>query len=424
MKTIQSISDVDVDSDLMTPYDPQVGILGIPINDLSLDDTIEAIDGLIDEGGFHQIATANLDFLTKAIKDEELREILCRCDLVVADGMPLVWASRMMGFPLSQRVTGADLLPRIAELSQRRQRRIFLLGGTEERSREGVKTLEAMYPGCLIVGRYSPPVGTLDELDHTYILDRIEQAAPDILLVAFGNPKQEKWLSMHRNRLNVPVCIGIGASLDFLSGDLSRAPMWMQRAGMEWFFRFVVEPRRLAARYLSNLTCVLRHLSVQVATVVMQDRNVDGARVSFQRRENALIAKVTGYFSGPLVEEFTAHLQRGLEPDDCLVLDLSLTTALGADALGLLARLGSQMAERRQDVWLTGMQSGIRRVLKRSLQMGRPFRVAPQVNDVLRRVNCLIPNVKPRKILREVFSYELSLTPQQGKFAAKTAVSR
>jgi N-acetylglucosaminyldiphosphoundecaprenol N-acetyl-beta-D-mannosaminyltransferase len=423
MNTAQPIYDVDIDSNLRIAYD-QVGILGIPINDLSLDDTIAAIDGLIDEGGFHQIATANLDFLTKAIKDEELREVLCRCDLVVADGMPLVWASQMMGFPLRQRVTGADLLPRLAELSQRKQRKIFLLGGTEERSRAGVNALEAMYPGCQIVGRYSPPLGTLDELDHAYILEMIERAAPDVLLVAFGNPKQEKWLSMHRHRLNVPVCIGIGASLDFLSGDLSRAPMWMQQSGLEWFFRFVVEPRRLAARYLSNLACVLRHLSVQVITVVMQDRNPDGARISFQRRENALIAKITGYFSGPLLEEFATNLQRGLETNDCLVLDLSLTTALGADALGLLAKLGSQMAERRQDVWLTGMQSGMRRVLKRSLQLERPFRIAPQVNDVLRRVNCMIPNVKPRKILHEVFSYQVTLDSRPSTYAAKTAVIR
>jgi len=418
MKPIRYMSDVGTDSKLGIAHE-QVGILGVPINDLSLDDTVAVIDGMIDEGGFHQIATANLDFLTKAIRDEELREVLCRCDLVVADGMPLVWASQMMGFPLKQRVTGADLLPRIVELSQRKQRRIFLLGSTEERSRAAVESLQGMFPGCQIVGRYSPPMGTLDELDHSFILDMIEQASVDVLLVAFGNPKQEKWLAMHRHRIKVPVCIGIGASLDFLSGDLSRAPMWMQKAGLEWFFRFAVEPRRLAGRYLRNLACVLRHLSVQVITVLLQDRSADAGRVSLIRREHALIAKITGRFTGALLEEFATILHRGLEMGDCLVLDLSLTTALGADGLGLLARLGSRMAERRQEIWLAGMRPGLRRVLKHSLQLGRPFRIAPQVNDVLRRVNCTTSNAKQREIPLEAFSYEVSLDAHPSRYTVK-----
>ena len=235
----------------------RIAILGVPVDDLSMDEAVEKIDQLIERGGFHQVATANVDFLMNSIDDEGLMDILHRCELVLADGMPLVWASRVMGTPLKQRITGADLLPRLIELSQRKKRRMFLLGATEERSQAAADWIARTYPGAQLAGRYSPPFSSLAAIDHEHILKLIADADVDILLVAFGNPKQEKWLAMHRSHLQVPVCIGVGASIDFLSGQHPRAPGWMQQAGLEWLHRFLKEPRRLGCTFVTQSVSLL-----------------------------------------------------------------------------------------------------------------------------------------------------------------------
>jgi len=181
-----------------------VAILGVAIDNLTMEEVLNVVESKISEGGFHQIATANVDFLINSIHDEELRETLGRCDVVLADGMPLVWASRLLGTSLKQRVTGADLVPQLAKLSARRGYRIFLLGSSEESSAGAAAWMQANFPGVCIAGRYCPEYQPLEEMDHEEILSRIEEARPDILLVAFGNPKQEKWLTMHRYRLKCP----------------------------------------------------------------------------------------------------------------------------------------------------------------------------------------------------------------------------
>src|SRR6202012_942314 len=126
------------------------------------------------------------------------------------------------------------------------------------------------FPGLRIAGRYSPPMQPLEKMNHEEILDRIAQAKPDILLVAFGNPKQEKWLAMPRNRLNVPVCIGVGGSLDFVAGAVPRAPKWMQSTGFEWAYRIAQEPKRLAQRYVHDAIGLAMHIPSQFIATAMQ----------------------------------------------------------------------------------------------------------------------------------------------------------
>ena len=169
-----------------------VAVLGVPFNNVTMEEAVAIIEQKIDEGGFHQVATANVDFLMHAIHDQELQNILCSCSLVVPDGMPILWSARLMGSRLKERVCGIDLVPRLAELAARRGYRVYLLGAGEKSSQRASELLQERYPGLRIVGRYSPPVRPLEEMNHEEILRRIELARPDILLVAFGNPKQEK----------------------------------------------------------------------------------------------------------------------------------------------------------------------------------------------------------------------------------------
>lgn len=385
----------------------RIAILGVPVDNLSMDETVEAIDRLIESDGFHQVATANVDFLMKAIDDEDLMDILHRCDLVLPDGMPLVWASRIMGTPLKERVTGADLLPRLSELSQRKKRRMFLLGATEERSAAAAKWIEKHYPGAILAGRYSPPFGPIKDMDHEHILTMIEDAHVDMLLVAFGNPKQEKWLAMHRNRLRVPLCIGVGASLDFLSGTHSRAPEWMQRSGLEWLHRFGKEPRRMGARYSRNALGILRHLSLQMLAVSTQPRNDTQSRISLYQEDRALVVTIVGQFAGPMVEEFDEALAQSAMGRCSFILDLHLTTSIGVDAMGFLVDLSRKMRDRNNEIWLVGMRPSLRRLFRTAFLHKRLFRLAPKVNDALRRIDSLTPNSEPRLLAPALLAEEV-----------------
>jgi N-acetylglucosaminyldiphosphoundecaprenol N-acetyl-beta-D-mannosaminyltransferase len=201
----------------------------------------------------HYLVTANVDFLVQAQEDVELRRILFDAHLVLCDGTPLVWASRLLGNPLLERVAGADLVPLLLRAAAEKGYRIFFLGATEESCTQAVNRLRKLHPTLVIADHYSPPFNKLLEMDHDEIKRRILAAKPDLLFVSFGCPKQEKWIAMHYRSLGVPVSAGVGATIDFLAGTVKRAPVWMQRVGLEWIYRLAQEPRRLFKRYFKDL---------------------------------------------------------------------------------------------------------------------------------------------------------------------------
>jgi len=213
-----------------------------------MDEAIGRINSFITSGGSHQLVTVNLDFLRLAHENKEFRGIINRSDLAVADGMPLVWASRWMGAPLPERVTGVELVDRMCELAARKGYSVFLLGGADGVADGAADVLKARYPGLRVAGTYSPPMGFGADEDHKMV-EMLRAAQPDMLLVAFGAPKQDNWIAAHRHELNVPVAVGIGGVFNFLTGRVRRAPSWMQRTGLEWFYRFAQEPTRLWRRY-------------------------------------------------------------------------------------------------------------------------------------------------------------------------------
>jgi N-acetylglucosaminyldiphosphoundecaprenol N-acetyl-beta-D-mannosaminyltransferase len=159
----------------------------------------------------------------------------------------------LLGNPLPERVAGSDLVPLLIDLAAERNYRLFFLGASEESSRQAVANLRKSHPGLALAGFYSPPFNPLLEMDHDEIRRRILQAKPDLLFVSFGCPKQEKWIAMHYRHLGVPVAVGVGGTIDLLTGQLKRAPRWMRRTGSEWIFRLVQEPQRLFRRYLKDL---------------------------------------------------------------------------------------------------------------------------------------------------------------------------
>lgn len=197
------------------------------------------------------VCTGNLDHLAIAAEDREFKAAYEAADLVVADGAPVVWLSKLGGTPLKERVAGSDLFWTLGKASAESGVTLFFLGGVEGAAEAAKAELERRYPGAKIVGTYCPPFatfGTQEEQDR--IRDEVKRAKPDILLVAFGAPKQEKWIARNKDRLGVPVAIGVGGSFEMASGMLKRAPVWMQRSGLEWAYRFAQQPRRLFDRYI------------------------------------------------------------------------------------------------------------------------------------------------------------------------------
>lgn len=227
-------------------------VFGLPFDDATMADVLHYIDASVRTRKPRYITTANLDFATQAASDVELQRIIYDADLNLCDGVPLMWASKGMPRPIQERIAGADLVPELLSHSSTNGYRVFILGAAEEVLTRALQRARRDNPDLLISG-YSPPPADLDSLDNETIHRRILAAHPDILLVAMGCPKQEKWISRNHQALGVPISIGVGASIDFLAGETRRAPEWMQRVGAEWVFRLTQDPRRLGGRYARDL---------------------------------------------------------------------------------------------------------------------------------------------------------------------------
>ncbi len=225
---------------------------GIPLDTLSMEATLARLETFLESRTGHQIATVNLDFIVRAQRDLWLKAILNRTAMNLVDGTPLVWALRALGHAIPERVAGSDLVPRLLARVAQTSHRVYLLGGSPEVGAQAARRMIARYQGLRLCGVDSPPWAPVQAIDRE-VVDRVQRAAPALLLVAFGNPKQEYWLDLHLPELGVPVAIGIGGTIDFLAGRRRRAPRWMRRCGLEWVTRLAQEPVRLAPRYAGDL---------------------------------------------------------------------------------------------------------------------------------------------------------------------------
>jgi len=232
----------------------------VRVDRVDIRETLELIETFIGERTPHRIVTVNLEYLRHAHSDPSFRAALDAADLAVADGMPLVWLSRLFRRPLRERIAGVDLADRCAWLASIKGYRLFLLGAGAGVAQSTAEVLRERYPGLAVAGTYTPPLGEFSAAEERRIEAAIAAAQPDILLVALPTPRQELWNHANARRWNVPVVIGVGAAFDMLSGEVRRAPAWMQRSGFEWLFRLVREPRRLWKRYLVHDTAILFHI--------------------------------------------------------------------------------------------------------------------------------------------------------------------
>ena len=359
-------------------------VLGIPIDNLTMDEAISSIFSMVDDyavdGRARMVATVNVDFVVntltwrlKNIRHPELLDILRRADLVTADGMPLVWISRLLGTPLKERVTGADLVPRLAEEAAERQKSLFLLGGRGDVGQQAADTLKRRYPGLKIAGIYSPFVHVEGEAiavaedEDEQIVEEVNRSGADILLLAFGNPKQEVWFDRNRDKLKVPVSIGIGGTYEFIVGTVSRAPEWMQKSGLEWIFRITQDPKRLIKRYFVGffkfgIMVWPSILYYRYRRFVYRLSHKSGRPEAKGRLGEA--ATFTGYITeikfperldAPFLERSREKLEEQLGSATPVVLDFNQTRFIDSSGLGYIVKIWNRDATGGKAVYLAGV---------------------------------------------------------------------
>ncbi len=231
----------------------KVDLLGIPVDSVTMDGTLDTMERLIRERKPSYLVTPNVDVLVQLQKDQEFRRIYNGAAMVLPDGVPLLWAAKFLRRPLQAKVAGSDLFVKFCERAAKNGHKVYFMGAMPGVAAQAAEILTKRYPGLKVVGTYSPSFGfEKNEAECALIVEKIRQAEPDVLFVGLGSPKQEKWTDRYKEQYDVPVTVGVGISFDYVAGTVKRAPKWMQNAGLEWFFRLMIEPKRLWRRYLVN----------------------------------------------------------------------------------------------------------------------------------------------------------------------------
>jgi len=216
-------------------------ILSIPVHDITYSETLDWIEQAIISGDIHQVCTVNPEFVMAAQKNAEFRRVLQTADLCIPDGQGLLWATRLRGTHLRQRVPGSTLLWGISKRAALKGWRLYFLGASEGVAERAAEIMQATFQGLRVVGTHS---GSPHTSSAPGIIERVRASKPDVLFVAYGAPQQELWIDRYREELVVPLLMGVGGSLDFVAGVAQRAPEWVQRLGLEWLHRLIKQPWR------------------------------------------------------------------------------------------------------------------------------------------------------------------------------------
>lgn len=234
-------------------------LLNTYVNNFNMIEAIDALESLIESGKKSYVVAINVDVVIKIEEDRYLKEIIDNADIVLVDGKPLVWIANYYKRPVKEKVSGSDLVPLLCARAAEKNYSIYIIGGKEGTAQKAKERLEIRYPGIAIVGTYSPPSGfEKDEAELGKINQQITKAKPDIVIACFGCPKQEKWVYENHAKYEAKVSICAGATVDFLAGNVARAPKWMSDNGLEWFYRFLQEPKRMFKRYFIDDLKIIR----------------------------------------------------------------------------------------------------------------------------------------------------------------------
>ncbi len=303
-----------------------------------------------------QIVTVNMDFIDRAKRDEELRYIIKSSNIVTADGMPIIWVSKLFGKPLKERVTGSDLTPILIKEAEKNEVPLFFLGGTIKENEIAIKNLKRDYPK-LKTGNFSPEVKPLLAMENEEILEKIAEIKPKILFLSLGS-KAEKWARMNRDQLEeigVKAVIGVGATIKFLAGTVNRAPLWMQKNGLEWFYRLMQEPTHLYKRYSRNFVALVAEVvhelwrsSEQEFNGIIYNRRIFASPIVEDLKipeKGVLQLKLKNKIQVYHLNKYKKRLHKVIYGDEIqkVEIDFLRVTFLDSAALGYLLRMNQEM---------------------------------------------------------------------------------
>ena len=304
-----------------------------------------------------QIVTVNMDFIDRAKRDEELRYIIKSSNIVTADGMPIIWVSKLFGKPLKERVTGSDLTPILIKEAEKNEVPLFFLGGTIKENEIAIKNLKRDYPK-LKTGNFSPEVKPLLAMENEEILEKIAEIKPKILFLSLGS-KAEKWARMNRDQLEeigVKAVIGVGATIKFLAGTVNRAPLWMQKNGLEWFYRLMQEPTHLYKRYSRNFVALVAEVvhelwrsSEQEFNGIIYNRRIFASPIVEDLKipeKGVLQLKLKNKIQVYHLNKYKKRLHNVIYGDEIqkVEIDFLRVTFLDSAALGYLLRMNQEMS--------------------------------------------------------------------------------
>ena len=228
----------------------RIKFLNTYLDNVTAEEAKQAVDGILQTEGTHYVVTPNADIVVKMQDDEELLTACNAADLILTDGQIVVKLSKKLGTPIKERVCMTDFVWDVCDLAQEKGYKMFFFGGKEDVLETAVARIKEKYPNLNIVDYYSPPFGfEKDEATLADVNDRLAQSGANILIVFLGCPKQEKFIYNNKDKYNIPLSITMGGCVDFIAGKVKRAPRWMQKVGLEWFYRFLQEPKRMFKRY-------------------------------------------------------------------------------------------------------------------------------------------------------------------------------
>ncbi|OVE76865.1 hypothetical protein BVX98_04150 [bacterium F11] len=229
----------------------EINLLGLKVHSLTLKDALGVMDQIIQSRKSKHVCFVNAQTVYNSCRDGEYRGLINETDLVLADGMSIVWGARWLGGNLPERVAGPDVMENVCKLAHIKKYSIYLMGSYNENLEKLKARLLGKYPTLRIVGMHSPPLcDRIPDEETNVIVEKINKSKPHILFVGVSSPKQERWIASNIHKINVPLNLAVGAAFDFLSGKISRAPEFLRKSGMEWIYRFACEPRRLWKRYI------------------------------------------------------------------------------------------------------------------------------------------------------------------------------
>jgi N-acetylglucosaminyldiphosphoundecaprenol N-acetyl-beta-D-mannosaminyltransferase len=347
-------------------------LLGLPFDAIDMQETVKIVRQSVVERSPCFISTPNLNFLIASQTDRDFRDSVINSDLSVADGMPLIWASRLLDVPLPERVAGSGLIEQLRKNDTGTEDKIgvFFFGGDAGVAEQACQEINREQGGLTGLGYHYPGFGSIEEMSQLPVIDKINEAGADFLIVSLGAKKGQAWIELNRNRLNTPVVSHLGAVVNFVTGNVKRAPIWMQKAGLEWLWRIFQEPR-LWQRYLSDgvrfvLLFARRILPYAIWKTCNKDiRNVNRpVQVEVYRSDEITVISLQGVCLKHSISSLRETFRLEAERNNPIKLDLSAVPVVDGAFLGLCLMLVKHLRRKNLGLQFSGLNKRVRQIFR------------------------------------------------------------